>query len=77
MKQRGWKQLGRAKAVSVTAIWHRFESDRLVWHYGNALDLPAQGLLGRTTAGIRFADYRADTTAVDTRKLWIQLDWMR
>ncbi|WP_294337374.1 hypothetical protein [uncultured Sphingomonas sp.] len=53
----------------MTAIWHRFESDRLVWHYGNALDLPAQGLLGRTTAGIRFADYRADTAAVDTRKL--------
>lgn len=71
----GWKRLGAAKAVSLQAVWHRFESDRLVRHYGDELDLLAQATFGRTTASVRVADYRADRFATDTRKLWLQLDW--
>lgn len=71
----GWKQIGTLKAVSLSAAWHRFDSDRLVRRYGTELDLLAQARIGRTTAGVRFADYRADTFATDTRKLWLQLDW--
>ncbi|NJR78553.1 alginate export family protein [Sphingomonas corticis] len=70
-----WKQVGAWKAVSVQAIWHRFESDRLVRHYGDEIDLLASARLGRTTASVRFADYAADNLATDTRKLWLQLDW--
>ncbi len=71
----GWKALGPLKAVTLSAVWHRFESDRLARHYGDELDLLAQARIGRTTAGIRYADYRADRFATDTRKLWLQLDW--
>ena len=70
-----WKQVGPARAVTIQAIWHRFESDRLVRHYGDELDLLAQAGFGRTTASVRYADYRADRFATDTRKLWLQLDW--
>lgn len=70
-----WKQVGRARNLGVTAIWHRFHSDRLVRHYGNELDLLAQATLGHTTASLRLADYRADKAATNTRKLWLQLDW--
>lgn len=72
----GWKQVGALKAVTLTATWHRFDSDRLSRRYGQELDLLAQAKVGRTTAGIRYADYRADTFATDTAKLWLQLDWM-
>lgn len=71
----GWKAIGPLKAVSLSAIYHRFESDRLVRHYGNEIDLLAQAKLGHTTAAIRYADYQADRFATDTRKLWLQLDW--
>ena len=71
----GWPQLGALKAVSVQAVYHRFESDRLVRHYGNEIDLLAQAKLGRTTASVRYADYDADRFATNTRKLWLQLDW--
>ncbi len=71
----GWKAIGPLKAVSLSAIWHRFDSDRLVRRYGDEIDLLAQARLGRTTAAIRYADYRADRFATDTRKLWLQLDW--
>lgn len=71
----GWKQVGPVKAVSLSAVWHRFESDRLIRHYGNELDLLAQGKIGRTTASLRYADYQADRFGADTQKLWLQLDW--
>ncbi len=70
-----WKQVGTLKNVSVQAIYHRFESDRLVRHYGNEIDLLAQAKLGRTVASVRYADYDADLFATNTRKLWLQLDW--
>jgi len=72
----GWKQLGPLKAVTLTAAWHRMESDRLVRHYGDTIDLLAQAKVGRrTTASIRYADYQADRLFTDVRKLWLQLDW--
>lgn len=71
----GWKAIGRLKSVSVAAVYHRFESDRLVRHYGDEIDILASARIGRTTAAIRYADYDADLFAADTRKFWLQLDW--
>jgi hypothetical protein len=71
----GAKAAGPFKGVTLQATWHRFESDRLVRHYGDELNLLASGKLGRTTLSVRYADYRADRFATDTRKLWLQLDW--
>jgi len=70
-----WKAIGPAKAVTVQAAWHRYESDRLNRSYGDELNLLASAKLGKTTASVRYADYRADGFATDTRKLWLQLDW--
>lgn len=70
-----WKAIGPAKAVTVQAAWHRYESDRLTRHYGDELNLLASAKLGKTTASVRYADYRADGFATDTRKFWLQLDW--
>ncbi len=71
----GWKAIGPAKGVTLQAAWHRFESDRLTRHYGDELNLLASARLGKTTASVRYADYRADGFATDTRKFWLQLDW--
>ena len=73
----GWgtKALGPFKGVALQAIYHRFESDRLVRHYGDEINLLASGKLGKTTVSVRYADYAADLFATDTRKLWLQLDW--
>ncbi len=71
----GWKAIGAAKGVTVQAAWHRYDSDRLVRHYGDELNLLASAKFGKTTASVRFADYRADRLATDTQKYWLQLDW--
>ncbi|MCW6537617.1 alginate export family protein [Sphingomonas lycopersici] len=72
----GWAAIGPIKAVALQAVWHHFESDRLVRHYGNEIDVVASGKLGKTTASIRYASYTADHFATDTHKFWLQLDWM-
>lgn len=70
-----WTTMDPGKGVTLQAAWHRYESDRLTRHYGDELNLLASAKLGRTTASVRFADYRAAGFATDTRKFWLQLDW--
>ncbi len=72
----GVPSIGPLKGVGFSAIYHRFDSDRLVRHYGNEIDLLASAkVTKRTVASIRFADYKADLFATNTRKFWLQLDW--
>ncbi len=71
----GWKKVGRWSGVSLQAVYHRFDSDRLARRYGDEIDLLATGRLGRTLASLRYADYRARGFATNTRKLWLQFDW--
>jgi hypothetical protein len=71
----GWKKVAGIDAISLGATWHRFDSDRLGQHYGNELDLVASAKAGHYTASLRYARYRADSFATDTRKLWLTLEW--
>jgi hypothetical protein len=70
----GWKLAG-FDAINIGATYHRFESDRLGQHYGNELDLVASARRGHYTASIRYARYKADAFATNTRKLWLTLEW--
>ena len=56
--------------------WHDYRADRGGAHYGSewnaSLGIPlAKGL----NATLKFADYRADAFAHDTRKVWLQLEY--
>lgn len=58
------------------AAWHDYRADRGGLRYGRewdaSLSLP---LASGTTALLKWADYRADGFARDTRKLWLQLEY--
>ncbi len=75
-----WKKAGPFDAIAVVGSYHRFDSDRNIngsgQHYGDEIDLQASAWRGRTTLLIKYADYRADRFAVDTRKLWLSVEWM-
>jgi hypothetical protein len=45
------------------------------YHYGDEVDAQISVRKGRYTALLKYADYRADRFATDTRKLWLSLDW--
>lgn len=71
----GLKQVGPLSGVSLQAVWHRLDSDRLSQHYGNEIDLLATAKVRKTLVSLRYAHYDAREFATDTDKYWIQLDW--
>jgi hypothetical protein len=71
----GWKTVAGLDAIGLIASYHRFDSDRLGQHYGNEVDAQVSVRKGRYTALLKYADYRADRFATDTKKLWLSLDW--
>lgn len=65
------------KGLSLLIAWHRFESDRLDQDYGTEWNAqigfkPAKKL----AVLLKYADYDAEDFATDTRKLWLQLDYV-
>lgn len=71
----GWKTVGPFDALNLSAVVHRFHSDRLGQHYGDELDLLASAKRGRYALSARYAHYQSDAFATDTDKFWLQLDW--
>jgi hypothetical protein len=72
----GWKKVGPADAINLSATYHRFDSARLSQHYGNEWDLLATAKRGHTLFSVRYARYRADRFMTDTSKFWLQADWI-
>jgi hypothetical protein len=69
--------VGLPGPLALQATWHRFESDRLNRAYGSEWDIslgvkPAKQL----AALVKYANYQADGFATDTKKLWLQLEFL-
>ena len=63
--------------ISLQLVHHRFGSDRLGQEYGSEWDAQI-GLkpMPHTAITLKYADYAANGFASDTRKLWLQLDYI-
>ncbi|PSJ42080.1 alginate export family protein [Allosphingosinicella deserti] len=72
----GAKKVGPADAITLSATWHRFESDRLDLDYGREIDLLASAKIGRTTLAARYAGYRTKGFATDTDRFWLSADFV-
>jgi hypothetical protein len=70
------KGLGFLETVSANAVYHRFDSSRLGIDYGSEVDLQVQGKYQRFNFLLKYADYDADRFATDTRKYWVQVDYV-
>jgi hypothetical protein len=72
----GWKKVGPLDAISLSATYHRFASDRVARLYGDEEDLLASVKRGRTTVSARYAHYRAKSFATNTDRIWLSVDWI-
>lgn len=70
------KLLGLFDSVSATAIYHRFEAERVSADFGSEIDFLVQARWSKWSALIKYADYQADGFATDTRKFWAQLEYV-
>ncbi|MDP9424059.1 MAG: alginate export family protein [Pseudomonadota bacterium] len=71
----GWKNAAGFDAISASLVYHRFDSARLDFNYGNEWNALISAKKGRWSATAKLAAYDADEFATDTRKLWLQLEW--
>jgi hypothetical protein len=71
----GWKKLAGLDSLTINAVYHHFDSDRLARPYGDELDVGIAAQSGRAQASLRYADYRADGFGADTRRLFATIEW--
>jgi hypothetical protein len=70
------KAVGMLDSLGATVVYHRFESSRLNIDYGREVDLQLQGKWHHTTGVIKYATYDAHSFATDTKKFWLQLEYV-
>jgi hypothetical protein len=74
-------KLGRGRLqdkLGWTVAWHDFSAARGAADHGREWDASLAFPLPRGLSGLlKFADYRSDGYARDTRKLWLQVEWSR
>ena len=63
-------------SLSGTVVYHNFESSRRSVDYGNETDLQLQGKWQHFTGLLKYASYRAHSFATDTKKYWLQLEYV-
>jgi Alginate export len=71
----GWKKLGKIDTLTLSAIYHRYNSDRASQYYGDEINLQAVAKVKRYTFLLKYADYRASGFATNTKKLWASIEW--
>jgi hypothetical protein len=70
------KGVAALETLSVQAVWHEYDSDRLSLDYGSELDLQAQAKWRRFNGTLKYATYQARQFATDTDKFWLQVDYI-
>jgi hypothetical protein len=63
-------------SLSGTVVYHNFESSRRSIDYGNETDLQLQGKWQHFTGLLKYGSYRAHSFATDTKKYWLQLEYV-
>jgi hypothetical protein len=70
------KGVGMLDTLSATAAYHLFEAERGALEYGRELNLQLQAKWHRLSGTLKYADYRAERFATDTKKLWAQVEFI-
>lgn len=67
---------GPVANVTGQAIYHDFDADRGSADYGDEIDLQLSAVIKKVAVAVKFADYFAEDFATDTRKIWVQAEFL-
>ncbi|HJR32872.1 MAG TPA: hypothetical protein VJ889_29465, partial [Pseudomonas sp.] len=86
------KSLMPFETVALTAVYHTYESERLSQDYGDEINLQVAAKWSRFTGTLKYGAYNIDkplqlvastptvnnafSTLADTKKWWVQLDYV-
>lgn len=71
-----FKALGPIETLSVLAVYHDYGAERVSRDYGTELNLQVQAKVGKFSSAIKFGDYQADGLLTDTKKYWVQFEYV-
>lgn len=72
-----FKKAGPLGPVSILVAWHQYDSDRLSIDYGNEWNAQIGFKpMKKVAMTFKYADYDAKGFATDTRKFWVQFDYI-
>lgn len=71
-----FKSVGLMETLSVLAVYHKYEAERLSLDYGSELNLQLQAKLGKFNGVLKYGDYQADQLLTDTKKYWVQFEYV-
>jgi hypothetical protein len=74
----GWskKGVGPFDTMSLIASYHDYQAERVSQDYGSEINVQFAAKFQRFTGTLKYADYSADGLFTDTKKLWVQVDFV-
>jgi hypothetical protein len=70
------KNVAALEALSLLAVYHTYEAERVALDYGTELDLQLQAKLGKFNGVLKYGDYQSDGFLTDTKKYWVQFEYV-
>jgi hypothetical protein len=70
------KGVGPLDTLTAQASYHLYEAQRIAFDYGSEINVQLQAKWQRFLGTVKYADYHADRLLTDTKKLWVQLDYV-
>jgi hypothetical protein len=70
------KNVGMIEALSMVAAYHTYEAERVSRDYGTEVNLQVQAKMGKVNSIIKYGDYQADDFLTDTKKYWLQFEYV-
>ena len=71
-----FKNLAALESLSVSASYHTFDAERVSTDYGSEINLQVAAKLAKLTGAIKYAYYRAEDLFTDTKKYWLQVEYV-
>lgn len=71
-----FKGLGAIETLSFLAVYHDYGAERVSRDYGTELNLQLQAKIGKFNSAIKYGDYRAGGLLTDTKKYWVQFEYV-
>ena len=71
-----FKGLGPIETLSLLAVYHDYAAQRVSRDYGTEFNLQVQAKVGKFNSAIKYGDYQADGFLTDTKKYWVQFEYI-
>jgi len=71
-----FKNVATLETIALTASYHTYEAERISMDYGDEINIQLLAKLGKVSGILKYGDYQADGLFTDTKKYWMQFEYV-